>query len=77
MKGEGTEADLRGLDLAGARLLSGSVKPGTRRRGAACPAELPAVADEMFKLHTVSPEVITLCVSELHGIEMCRTSVEV
>jgi len=46
---------------------------------AACPAALPAVADEMFKLYTesicparvhVSPEVITLCVAELHGIKM-------
>ena len=86
MRGEGTEAALRGLDLAtGARSLSGSVKPGTRRRGAACPAALPAVAGKMFKLYTeaicpahapVSPEVVTLCVAELHGFEMCRTSVD-
>ncbi len=84
MKGEGTESALRGLDLAtGARSLSGSVKPGTRRRGAACPAALTTVAGKMFKLHTeaicpahapVSPEVITLCVAELHGIEMCSAA---
>jgi hypothetical protein len=60
-------------------------KPGTRRRGAACPAALPVVAGKIFKLHTeaicpahapVSPEVITLCVAELHGIEMCSASVD-